>query len=407
MRGRAALVAVPAALAALLLQPPPAWAAKAAQCTSSRIVYTNSPPWSQAMLHEPLLWPLTQGRNARVAVLSTGIDRRNLQFPAGSLDDGGDVIGTGRSPQQDCDGRGTFLAGLVAARPAGATTFAGVAPAALLIPIRVVETVTGAGGTSQQRGGTAEAIAAGVRLAVDRRATVICIPLEVPNDSAALRSAVQAATAAGALVVVGGQIPTGATIPGQKPHAYPAEYPDVLVVDAVSEQGGISRPTANPPAGAEIAAPGTNLVSTAAGPGPDGLGHINTPSNPSAAVAIVAGIAALVQTYRPNLSPGDLRARLVATAEPLAAGGGAGPARLVDAYAAVTSDLVTPRRGGYATHALPQEIADGPGVVARQALVLALLLLGVTGVAVLSVLTIRSPRAGHGPRAPAEDAASG
>jgi membrane-anchored mycosin MYCP len=399
------MLAVPAALGALLLQPPPVGAATA-QCTSSRAVYTSSPTWSQAMLRERSLWPLTEGRNARVAVLSTGIDHRNAQFPAGSLDDGGDVIGTGRSAQQDCDGRGTFLAGLIAARPNGDTTFAGVAPAATLIPIRVVETVAGAGGASQQRGGTAEALAAGILLAVERRATVICVPLEVPYDSAALRSAVETANAAGALVVVGGQVSTTATIPGRKPHAYPAEYPNVLVVDAVDGQGGISRPTTNRLAGTEIAAPGTNLVSTAAGPGAGGLGHLGPRSDPSGAVAIVAGVAAVVQSYRPDLAPGQLRVRLVATAEPLAAGGGAGPVRLVNAYAAVTSDLVTPRPGGYATHAVPQEIPDGPGVVVQRALVLALLLLGLTGVAVMSVLTVRSPGARHGPRGPAQDVVS-
>ena len=97
MRGRAALVAVPAALGALLMQSPPAGAATAAHCAASRTVYKSSPTWAQAMLRAPSLWPLTEGRNARVAVLSTGIDRSNAQFPAGSLDDGGDVIRTGRS----------------------------------------------------------------------------------------------------------------------------------------------------------------------------------------------------------------------------------------------------------------------------------------------------------------------
>src|SRR2546423_4694900 len=98
MRGRAGLVAVPAALGALLMQPPPAGAATVAQCASSRTVYTSAPTWSQAMLRAPSLWPLTEGRNARVAVLSTGIDSHNAQFPPGSLDDGGDVIGSGGGP---------------------------------------------------------------------------------------------------------------------------------------------------------------------------------------------------------------------------------------------------------------------------------------------------------------------
>jgi membrane-anchored mycosin MYCP len=405
MLSRTALLAIPAALGALLVQGPAAVAGTASQCTSSNAVYQSSPTWSQAVLRASSLWPLTQGRHARVAVLSTGIDQRNAQFPAGSLDAGGDVIGTGRSPRQDCDGRGTFLAGLVAARPAAATTFAGVAPAATLIPIRVVETVTGEGGTTQQRGGTAEAIAAGIRLAVHRHATVVCVPLEVADDSAALRSAVEAATAAGALVVAGGQLSAEDASGVRNPHAYPAEYPDVLVADAIDGRGGVSRPTPHPPAGGEIAAPGTDLVSTAAGPGAEGLGHIGPRSDPGGAVALVAGVAALVQSYRPDLIPGDLRARLVATGEPLAGGRGAPPLRLVDAYAAVTSDLVTMRQGGYGTRAVPQVVPDGQEVVARRALTLALLLLGLAGLAVVCVLTVWSPRARPDPGTHAQDAA--
>jgi hypothetical protein len=408
LRRRIGLAAVPGVLGALLLQPLTAGTAAAAQCTSSANVYTSSPTWSQTVLRASSLWPLTQGRRSRVAVLSTGIDKRNAQFPAGSVDDGGDVLDHRRSALGDCDGRGTFLAGLVAARPAPeSTTFAGVAPAVTLIPIRVVETVTTEGGATEQRGGTSKEIAAGIRLALARHATVICVPLEVTDDSAALRSAVEDATSAKVLVVAGGQLSSEAASGQRKPHAYPAEYPGVLAVDAVSDTGVPVRPTQNAVAGTEIAAPGTDLVSTAAGPRANGLGHVRLPSNPGGAAALVAGVAALVQTYRPGLTPADLRERLLATAEPMAASGaGAVPPRLVNAYAAVTTDLVTPRPGGYAAPAVPQEVPDADPAVVRRALTLVLLLLGLTGVAVLCVLTARAARSRSAPQRHARDAAS-
>ena len=98
-----------------------------AQCANPSGTYSGAVPWGQRLVDPARLWPLTRGEGQLVAVIGTGVDGGNAQFAPGQLQ-GGDT--------SDCDGRGTVAAGIVAAQPDGATTFAGVENGEHLLPIR-------------------------------------------------------------------------------------------------------------------------------------------------------------------------------------------------------------------------------------------------------------------------------
>ncbi|MFD0746532.1 hypothetical protein ACFQ1L_35305 [Phytohabitans flavus] len=66
-----------------------------------------------------------------------------------------------------------------------------------------------------------------------------------------------------------------------------------------------------PDAGVDLLAPVTGAV----GPSPSGPGHYAV-GGPAVAASYVAGTAALLRAYRPELSQEEVRRRLIATAEP-------------------------------------------------------------------------------------------
>jgi subtilisin family serine protease len=307
----------------------------AAACAEPVGVYAGITPWPQRLLDPGRVWPLTTGKGVTVAVLGTGVDATNPQFGAGRVTGGG--AGT------DCDGRGTFAAGIVAARATGATTFAGMAPDVRVLPVRYTQT-TDQGNADVDPGRLADAI----DTAVAAGAGVVYVVVPSTVDSPALRSAVARAYAADAVVVAPA---TG----------YPAADPAVLAVAAVAPDGTAASDLAGDHV--DLAAPGTGLVSL--GAGSEGRpGHVWPVDDPVFAAAFVAGTVALVRAYRPDLTAADVVARVERTASRTAAGGrdpklGWG---VVNPYAAVTAEGVdgVPASGAGPTAVAPARPAPAP-----------------------------------------------
>lgn len=205
--------AAAAVVAALLAVPLPGTAARAepaapalpelpnpsSGCVPASPSVQRGVGWAQARMAAPAVWPLTRGGGVTVAVLDTGV---SPAAPAltGAVQAGVDVAGTGAGVEKgrpgradsDCRGRGTFLAGLVAGRPVDGTDFAGVAPAATILPVRVTDA----------RGKlTADTLAAGLRAAVTGGARVVLIAAAVATPTVALRDAVEFAVANNVVVV--------------------------------------------------------------------------------------------------------------------------------------------------------------------------------------------------------------
>jgi len=180
-----------------------------------------------------------------VAIIDTGIDPTHPDF-VGAGGASTDVAAGGQlmlsaartflpdSPQGsagavDEHGRGTHLAGIVAAATNNGTTagsgIAGIAYHARLLPIKV----TNETGTS-----THAAIAAAVRYAADAGALVIVIGLQGPTWSQALQDAVDYAWDRGCLLVA----PAGDAGDGMP--MFPGACPHVLAVAAVTSEGAIA-----------------------------------------------------------------------------------------------------------------------------------------------------------------------
>ncbi|MFD0746533.1 S8 family serine peptidase [Phytohabitans flavus] len=177
------------------------------KCVGPSPQVEQEPFWAQARMEPEQLWPLSRGRGVLVALLDTGAGRPPALRDA--LRPGLDAV-TGQPANGDCRGRGTALAGIIAARPQTGASPVGMAPEATVLPIRVVD---GKGNMSRQ------AIVAGIRAAVDADADVIVVGGGVPTDGADLRDAVAEAIDADALLVaaVAPSPATGNRRPGTRP----------------------------------------------------------------------------------------------------------------------------------------------------------------------------------------------
>lgn len=298
-------------------------------CTKPVGVHTTGTPWAVELLGPQRVWPLTIGRGVRVAVLGTGVDADNAQFAPDQVETGTDVLAGQRGATDDCDGRGTFAAGLIAAQPNDQTTVVGLAPGVTVLPVRYTQaTRQGSGAVDPDR------LAAAIDAAVTARAKVICVVVPATTDSPALRTAVTEALAAD-IVVVSPAAPGAQSRGGT---SYPTALPGVLAVGAFGPDGAAISPESGEHI--RVAAPGRGLVSLAAGT--DRVGHTPAVDDPAYAAAYVAGTAALVRAYRPGLRATEVVARIEATADRVAVAGrhpqlGWG---MVNPYRAVTAEGV-------------------------------------------------------------------
>ncbi|MGW5050413.1 S8 family serine peptidase [Actinokineospora sp. NPDC004072] len=261
--------------------------------------------WAQRRLGVERVWPLTRGDGV-VGVVDTGVSGEAVAL-RGAVLPGTDLAGG--AGNRDCSGHGTFLAGLIAARP-GEGTFAGVAPGVRVLPVRVADDADEV---------APERLAAGIVAAVDGGARVVAVGLVATRDAPELRAAVELAARRDVVVVASVRVWED----GQR--AYPAALPGVLPVAPLGPNGPLDGPTGAAPL---LAAPAADLVGIA----PAGAGN-RTGSGPELAVGAVAGAAALVRAYHPDLTARQVIARLSATAD--------GPTAVVDPFAAVTTILTT------------------------------------------------------------------
>ncbi|MBO4161828.1 S8 family serine peptidase [Micromonospora antibiotica] len=360
---------------------PPPLPTTAGGCVGPSPVTARETPWALRLLAPQTIWPLTRGAGVLVAVVDSGVSAAAPAL-AGAVRPGVDV--TGGRADSDCAGRGTALAGIVAARPASGEGPTGLAPEAGILPVRI---------TDANRRISPARLATGIRRATTAGADVILVATGVTTATPDLAAAVQAAVDRDILVVAA-VTDRGGDNGGDPPVGYPAGFAAVLAVNAVGVDGGSGPVAAG--AGTDLAAPGAGL-----GVAPRGSGHY-TVGGAAVAAAYVAGVAALVRSYHPELSQAEVRARLERTAIPPPGGGpdpGVGGGTL-DAYAAVAA--LAPRQAGppVPVPAGPVDVPTVPGP-SRSARVAGLTTVGALVTTLLVAAAARSRRtrpAGNGNR---------
>jgi subtilisin family serine protease len=184
---------------------------------------------------------------------------------------------------------GTYAAGVAAGRACDIEKFAGVAPQARILPVRI-----GSGA-----GAHAPDVAHAIEYAAEMGASIINLAAGSDLSSPAAMRAVQYAAARNVLVVCAA---------GPTPRALPPDSddpaPNLITVAAVCERG--ESPNYSPPA--DIAAPAFARV-----PEWRGRGHA-TVNDASLGAPYVSGCAALVKAQNPGWGYHELKEHLLASA---------------------------------------------------------------------------------------------
>jgi type VII secretion-associated serine protease mycosin len=260
-------------------------------------------------IHAPTAWQTTRGRGVTVAVLDTGVDTAAPDL-AGSVRTGPDyTAGADPAGFQPPHLHGTYIASLIAGHgsgPGDQLGVIGVAPGAKILSVRVILD-DGEPGTAayNQDSRFANAIGKGIYYAVRHGAKVINMSLGSEQPTAYLRGAVAYAEAKGVVIVASAG--NGGTSSGFAPYVYPAAFTGVIAVAAVNGSGQRAA-FSEQNAAVVLAAPGVNVIG--AGPGGEYLDAEGT----SPAAALVSGVAALIRSRYPRLSPALVEQALISSA---------------------------------------------------------------------------------------------
>jgi serine protease len=297
-------------------------------------------------VHAPEAWAnvaadgAAGGQGVRVAVLDTGVAyanrgrfRRSPDFSSHSFAQGYDFVDKDPYPN-DHNGHGTFVAATIAEAVGNGYGVTGLAFAAQIMPVRVLDT---------EGEGEASTIAEGVLFAVKHGAQVINLSLEfspgvTASDIPELIEAIRYAHHEGVLVVA------AAGNEGHAAIAYPAKAPDVISVGATTEHGCLAS-YSNDGSGLTLVAPGGGADAdlpgdpncrpeqpagrdvyqvTFTGSSPKRFGLPTGYEGTSMATPHVAATAALIiasGVLGKHPTPAQITARLRATATKLGGGG--------------------------------------------------------------------------------------
>ncbi len=257
-------------------------------------------------------WDITRGtHDVVVAVLDTGIDWTHPDLAANIWNDssgyhGYNFISNNHQPMDDNVNsynevggwdpntytyHGTHVAGVVGAVINNGLGIAGMAQVRLM----AVKVMNDSGE------GTDATVASGIKWAVDNGANVVTMSLGVDGPSTTLQNQIDYASQHGVVTVAA----SGNS--GSSMVSYPAAYPSVIAVGAIDST--LRRATfSNFGSGLDIMAPGVQIYSTRGGGGYQAL------SGTSTAAPHVAGVAALMLSVNPALTPTVIGSVINATA---------------------------------------------------------------------------------------------
>jgi len=295
---------------------------------------------SVPLIRAPQVWEKGfTGRGIKVAVVDTGIDYEHPDFSGRILAYTSFVGGDGK----DDHGHGTHVAGIIAGSgEASGGKYRGVAPEALLLSAKVLK-ADGSGMMSD--------VMAGIEWAVEQGAKVINLSLGSPgpcDGTDALSAMCDAAVRAGVVVcaAAGNDGPAPGTI------GSPGCAREVITVGASDDYDQVASfssrgPTADGRVKPDILFPGVGIVSCRAGG--TSMGNpvddfYTSASGTSMATPHASGVAALLLQAYPDLTPAQVKARMMDSAlnlnlDPNTQGAGRG-----DALAALEAEVPQPTK---------------------------------------------------------------
>ncbi len=264
----------------------------------------------------------TGNNSVTVAVLDTGI----IPHPdlEGRILTGADFVDEDDNPtdETNSNSHGTHVAGIIAANTDNNKGIAGVYGQVDILPIRVL---------TDHYGDTADLID-GIKYAIEKDVDIINMSLAGSGSSTLLRETIKEAVDQGIVVIAAAGNSSGWV-------QYPAAFPEVIAVGAISQDNELSY-FSNYGSELELLAPGEEIISTS-GNKTNYYKYVYM-SGTSMAAPYVSGIAALLKANKPNMTGTEIRNMLNNTALDLGEEGqdifyGYG---LVDAYAALRGEAL-------------------------------------------------------------------
>ena len=263
-------------------------------------------PWGVKRIQADKVWPVTQGKGIRVAVLDTGIayDHPDLQPNV----KGGVNLLNRFLPPYDHNGHGTHIAGTIGAVN-NKIGVVGVAPQVHLFAVKAFN-----------KDGTAKLsdIIKGIDWCINNKIQIINMSFGFNEPSSTFQEAVNRAHQAGiVMIAASGNKGTRGRL------EYPAQFGETVAITSINQENKISSFSTIGPS-VDVAAPGEKITST----------WLNNSyrelSGTSMAVAHVTGVAALMMSkYR--MSTNEVRSLLRQSAVPIQASAYAQGAGVVNA----------------------------------------------------------------------------
>jgi subtilisin family serine protease len=274
-----------------------------------------------------IAWAITTGsEDVVVAVLDSGVDynhedlmenmwrRPEKMAPyhdneLGTIDDefGYNAV-DGISDPMDENGHGTHCAGIIGAEGENNLGIAGVNWKVKIMPLKFMN--------ASGFGNTKDAIEA-INYVIDRKkegvnVRIISASWGSTQKSRALEDAIRKAGENGIVFVAAAG--NSSTDNDRRPH-YPSNYdlPNVISVAALDRNDQLASFSNYGPKTVAIAAPGVDILSTWLG------NEYEEKSGTSMATPVVSGVAALILAEHPKMSVAELRKKLLASIDPIAA----------------------------------------------------------------------------------------
>ncbi len=273
--------------------------------------------WVLSKLNLAPAWRTTHGAGVIVAVIDSGVNPHVSDLTNSVITGPNDSGVNTPSSNPNWGQHGTWMASLIAGHGHGtADGIFGSAPAARVLSIRVITDSTDPNYSKyQQESATAgqNELAEAITYAVANHAGVISLSLGYSLESLQVRAALQDAYDHNVVVVASagnsGDTASGAGGPASAPFSYPANYPGVLSVAAVTSSGQVASFSSENQS-VQVAAPGKSVPAQ----GRDG-GYWYV-SGTSPACALTAGVAALIKSAYPRLTDAEVISAIIGSTTP-------------------------------------------------------------------------------------------